>query len=279
MIENNNKNEHQGKENPSRSLALASGTTDYITQKCRRIATALYVLTDTFPSDEPLKKELRASALDILLSSTKSASFGNLAHHFSGVKDLLNLAYYANLITEKHSALLKKEITHLFDLLPKGKESARDISPQFFSVSSEGEDREENKEEDREEREGDRSEKIDTPLSLHSPKFHKGQNSEQDRPSFVKDTLEKATKEKKRKPSATPLKDIPHKATNGQRRREAIIGIIKSNGEVGIKDISSSVGGCSEKTLQRELIAMVSEGFLLKEGERRWSRYSLREAK
>ena len=42
-----------------------------------------------------------------------------------------------------------------------------------------------------------------------------------------------------------------------------------------IKDVSPLIGGFSEKTIQRELAAMVQAGILRKVGEKRWSRYSL----
>ena len=43
-----------------------------------------------------------------------------------------------------------------------------------------------------------------------------------------------------------------------------------------IKDIVMSITGCSEKTIQRELSALVAQGVLKKIGEKRWSRYELR---
>ncbi len=58
-------------------------------------------------------------------------------------------------------------------------------------------------------------------------------------------------------------------------RRQKIVDLIKMKGEVSIKDISDNFFDCSEKTIQRELIALVEEGVLAKAGERRWSRYSL----
>ena len=42
-----------------------------------------------------------------------------------------------------------------------------------------------------------------------------------------------------------------------------------------IKDVSPLIKGCSEKTIQRELLSMVKSGILKKEGEKRWSKYSL----
>ncbi|MEK7062719.1 MAG: DeoR family transcriptional regulator, partial [Patescibacteria group bacterium] len=57
--------------------------------------------------------------------------------------------------------------------------------------------------------------------------------------------------------------------------QKTIIEIIKTKGKVNIKDISKLIKGCSEKTIQRKLISLVKNGILKKEGERRWSRYSL----
>jgi len=56
-------------------------------------------------------------------------------------------------------------------------------------------------------------------------------------------------------------------------RRENILKLIKDKKEVTIKDISSSISGCSEKTIQRELISLLKDKIIQKTGEKRWSRY------
>jgi len=58
-------------------------------------------------------------------------------------------------------------------------------------------------------------------------------------------------------------------------RQSIIISILKRKKEIMIKDISTMINDCSEKTIQRELSAMVQSGVLRKAGEKRWSRYSL----
>ncbi len=58
-------------------------------------------------------------------------------------------------------------------------------------------------------------------------------------------------------------------------RRQTIKDILATHGNATIKDISAKIQDCSEKTLQRELISMIKDGLVHKEGERRWSRYSL----
>ena len=58
-------------------------------------------------------------------------------------------------------------------------------------------------------------------------------------------------------------------------RSQAIITVVKARGVVSIRDVASVITDCSEKTLQRELLALVERGVLKKEGERRWSTYRL----
>lgn len=85
----------------------------------------------------------------------------------------------------------------------------------------------------------------------------------------------------------TPRKALPQKRvearTDGgytppvlaRSRRERILDIIKDKGEATIKDISTTITDCSEKTIQRELIDMIKDNVILRDGERRWSKYKL----
>lgn len=83
----------------------------------------------------------------------------------------------------------------------------------------------------------------------------KGQESVSDRVSFKKEPV--------------IVKDKPN-------RQEIILSLLKKNKELGIKDFVSSISDCSEKTIQRELAHLVAKGTIRKEGEKRWSRYSLK---
>jgi DNA-binding transcriptional ArsR family regulator len=62
---------------------------------------------------------------------------------------------------------------------------------------------------------------------------------------------------------------------NTPNRRERIMGIIKDKGHVTIKDVSTAITDVSEKTIQRELMSLISDRIIVKEGERRWSKYSI----
>jgi hypothetical protein len=58
-------------------------------------------------------------------------------------------------------------------------------------------------------------------------------------------------------------------------RRERIKTILEAKGEASIKDISDIVSDVSEKTIQRELNAMIEDSIVKRHGERRWSKYAL----
>jgi DNA-binding transcriptional ArsR family regulator len=67
------------------------------------------------------------------------------------------------------------------------------------------------------------------------------------------------------------IKDTEHL----KDRRQTILSVIKNKQKASIKDISTLIRDVSEKTIQRELSILIEEGTVLKQGERRWSIYSL----
>lgn len=66
------------------------------------------------------------------------------------------------------------------------------------------------------------------------------------------------------------------KTSPGKRiRHDAVLNIVREKKQVSIKDVVQAVPGYSEKTIQRELLALVSAGLVRRVGERRWSTYVL----
>jgi hypothetical protein len=59
-------------------------------------------------------------------------------------------------------------------------------------------------------------------------------------------------------------------------RREQILSLFVRGVDVSIKDIAARIKGCSEKTIQRELNALLYDNVIERIGEKRWSRYILR---
>lgn len=72
----------------------------------------------------------------------------------------------------------------------------------------------------------------------------------------------------------TPQKtDSPSKGQINDGRKKDILSLFANKERISIKDAVSAVPGVSEKTIQRDLLALVEAGVLIKEGERRWSTY------
>lgn len=76
--------------------------------------------------------------------------------------------------------------------------------------------------------------------------------------------------------SSTPSSEAstPSSDTSSDRRTR-IYTVLEAKGEATIKDISEIVTDVSEKTIQRDLNAMIEAGDVQRQGERRWSRYSI----
>ncbi len=58
-------------------------------------------------------------------------------------------------------------------------------------------------------------------------------------------------------------------------RGSSIVEILRTGGELNIKDIASNLPEYGEKTIQRELAALIHKGLVRRSGLKRWSRYSL----
>jgi DNA-binding transcriptional ArsR family regulator len=79
------------------------------------------------------------------------------------------------------------------------------------------------------------------------------------------------------KPSISIRQSKGHMSDNTGKldRKEAVLAILRAKGPLYIKDISTVIRDVSEKTVQRELQALVEAGIVTKTGERRWTSYRL----
>jgi hypothetical protein len=58
-------------------------------------------------------------------------------------------------------------------------------------------------------------------------------------------------------------------------RAERIKTVLEAKPQATIKDVAGIITDVSEKTIQRELNSLIEKGQVVREGERRWSRYSV----
>jgi hypothetical protein len=69
--------------------------------------------------------------------------------------------------------------------------------------------------------------------------------------------------------------DLSYSSAELVRRESGIIEVLRSKGQLGIKDISSNLPEYSEKMIQRGLAQLTAQGKVKKVGSKRWSRYSI----
>ena len=81
-----------------------------------------------------------------------------------------------------------------------------------------------------------------------------------------------ANKTKQKNGSAA---DSTHRNNSPSPREETIRDFLKNNGFSSISEIAAALPNVSNKTVQRDLQNMIDNGVIIKEGERRWSRYKL----
>ncbi len=235
----------------------------YVFKKTEKITSALYLVSGLLKDDEPLKWELRDRGMDLLSSSfTASSSIPGdknvvIQSLFSAALEtisILNVAKISNLISEMNHQILVREIdqvvTLLRDRLAQNAENAGYIlSESFFKTpdlfSS-----------------GFRSEQEAGSRKIGE--FNKGHNTSPQihGVSTVRSNQRHGNSEN------SQLKKT--------QRQQVIMELLKGQGGLTIKDFSKVIKDCSEKTIQRELLELVDKGMVKKEGERRWSRYSLK---
>lgn len=123
--------------------------------------------------------------------------------------------------------------------------------------------------------------KISSSNNLTSEQNVLDKNPAQNTPVFkkdIKDEQKNVLNNQKFKQSKTYISNNDKR----QNRKELILNFITqkriegNNEGVMIKDILSKIKDISEKTLQRELSALVAKGVLKKIGDKRWSRYLLK---
>jgi len=220
----------------------------YIFKKTEKIASALYLVSGLLKDEEPMKWELRDKGMDLLSSSfTASSSLPGdknsvIQSLFTAAFEtisLLNVCHISHLISEMNHRILVREIDQVVGLLKDRLTSNAENAGYVLSEQF-----------------------FKTP-DLFTTGFGSGK--------------ETSSIGHGNKPSNKGI-------SNGQvitqqkksQRQEQIIGVLKGQSNLTIKDFSKVIKDCSEKTIQRELIELVDKGVIKKEGERRWSRYSLK---
>lgn len=266
----------------------------FVYKKTERLVAGTYLVTELISDEEPLKWQFRSTAMDavsfaMLLSRDqvgRSDALNDLMRVFVKMLSFCDIAFASRLFSEMNYGLLKKEIENLLDTLSANSkssialsESQKVISESFFSVPTSqflmnqsgvgGE--------------------IVKPIFPSDPNNFQersvkkwGEVDEITSPSNSKGHVKRTLNLKDTRIGASSIAtsnsigDVVNLgASSDSNRRSLIVGLLRTKSNLTIKDFSAVIKGCSDKTIQRELQSLVKSGVLKKEGERRWSRYSL----
>lgn len=278
-----------------------------VAKKSERLVTALYLVTDLVGDSEPIKHGLRKNAVALLSSMNALAQLdvkdriAELKISLKSVTEILSLLHVAvttGIVSHMNGELLmdgfrslqsvlekKQPILTRDQLLIEGEDKLLAEGSFSSAVTSTSYDvltpltlaRLHSNEEDlRRTQETLASSKL---LSKLGDVSNKGQNMsdknddrkeqhQKDNQSVHSVLIRQTTLQNPSLSSSFQMRK--------QSRRDQILSLFVKGVDVSIKDIAAKIKGCSEKTIQRELNALLYDNVIERIGEKRWSRYILR---
>jgi hypothetical protein len=255
--------------------------------KTHKLITALYMVTDIIDKDEPIRNKLRTlgtgiiSDMHLMEHGNTNQSMSLISQKITEILSFLDIAAAINIISEMNGNILRKEFSAL-DQSAKDSLGEKALSKQHKQVNLSEFFTED-------------TQKF-SPL-FDSPRLNPILGNERSNSKSISSigvqkgsTLMKALSDKiNTKSQNTTSHIVSHRNSEvfdvlKKQRQSSLLNIIKNITEgATIKDIkdkinttlskSDPLASCGDKTLQRELMSMVQSSVLYKTGEKRWSRY------
>jgi hypothetical protein len=235
----------------------------YVLRKGERIAAAFTALGRLIGADDPYGKTF------ILLSHTVlegCVAFANALIAGEGIaqartdavgslqraRSHLSAAFYAGIVHEHNFLILQEEVSALLTRVNNVAESQLYAltESEKFAVANQ----------------------LAVAAATRSPAAGSAEAPKQD--------IRRAEQQQQKSRNSSAYPAAPAGLERSEReeakaRREAILSIIGQKGRVSVRDLAEAIRGVSTKTIQRELNALIRDGLVLREGERRWSVYRL----
>lgn len=231
-----------------------------------KLTIALYRVTDYFPKSEILRNDLRAKANEIFQQMTErdADSEGSdettefLIRKIRTIKGYMEIASTLNYVRPLNFTILKKEYELIQQFLEI--DGARRIEQPM--------------------REGVKNEEHDSLLDVLVKKDNQNPETKKEtQKSYINSALRDMEVNKGRKiASETELSKTGfHERVNGElnERQRVIMDRLVKSGRGKISDFYTPLKGVSSKTIQRDLQNLVDKEVLKKEGEKRWTVYSV----
>lgn len=217
---------------------------------------ALYRVTDFFPKGEPLRKHLREKANEVFGGILEYAhSFdtpqkaATLLAEIEAIKGYLEIARSLRWVRPINITVLEREYNFLADFLNKELDSEKKASPQPSSDSN-------------------IVNEVIEPLSTWDEFTAKEDNSGEKAVQPTMSDRKEVMSDRKNE----GLKSISSDIT---KRQKKIVEYLRQNSRAKISDFYSFFNDISSKTIQRDLQDLTARNILKKDGEKRWTVYSL----
>jgi hypothetical protein len=219
-------------------------------RRSERIVAAIYLLTNHIPESESIRSTVRTASQGLLASilsmrdemrSPQSRSVHALQSSIRHLISLVRILNVSGFISSQNTSTMIEALDELGNFLAA---SQRSILSENVTIS--------------------RDELVDVHMGSHVPK--PAMRMSRERAVTIKDTVD-----------STAHVSMSNTVGKGDMsvRVQSILDILSAGGSLGIKDIAANLPEYSEKMIQRELLDLTTQGKILKEGLKRWSKYSL----
>jgi len=216
----------------------------YLYKKTEKLVSALYMLSSFISDKEPIKWQMREAGVSLLSQSL------SLSDRASSERILA----YNNFVSTVFKFISLLEVSYAGGVISEM--NYQILRSEFESLIQDIESS------------GKWNDAKGLIFPEHFFEVPKGQDNVSDRIS----PLEQVTT-----PVSKPVKrTVIHAPADRNNRSQTILDLLKKKDNLGIKDFTVAISDCSEKTIQRELADLVLKGVIVKEGEKRWSRYRLK---
>ena len=217
----------------------------FIYKKAERLAKAIHLIAPAFSDSVSLKNRIDSVAIGLVEAAILQSSAARMAlsRELLTLSSILSIAQAGSLLSSMNAELIGRETRLLLQEVAEYEEPriSFDEIPTLSRIAK-------------------KASSQNTPhkpvMTRHPIQISPRASGISDNKGHIKDTDNV---------SDTYIKD----------RTEAVLSVIRTKKSASIKDISTVIRNISEKTIQRELVTLVAEGKVVKQGERRWSTYSL----
>lgn len=229
----------------------------FIYAKGQKILSAVYLITDILKDVEPIKWEVRRLSVN-LLGDVHNFTHSNsrIDESYTKIKSTSNHLISILVVLSNSGSISTRNIKIIIEEIDKIVSHVGSVAKAEHSATDE------------------ENEVVEKLKNLLGGSIEKPVNSIKDM-SFIKD-INVLNKQQSEIKSQSPV----YKKTNANlfvkiARKNAILNIIKDKRVATLKDIEVAFPDLSNKTVQREIVSLITEGLIKQEGKKRWAKYTL----